>query len=137
MRRQQRGRARRDDAARQLRRVVTRFRRRIRLLVTDETPPKLDGKYLVVYMVGRLDEMRAEQAAMHTKLDEHIKGAVGFRWSTMRAMRRSDFINIAVAVAHGVWVSAATLGGVLAGSYVIVFHNWYVQRLLAWWHGLF
>ena len=91
--------------------------------------PRLQGHHLVVYMVARLDELEA-------KLEEHHKGAAHWRFQADRASRRSDYINIFLVSAHGLWMSLGAIGGMLAGSYVVVYHNWYVQRIIDWFHGL-
>lgn len=96
-------------------------------------PPRLSGGVLVLYMCKRMDDLE-------TRMEEAIKDAAKWRYRADRAARRSDYINIFVVSAHGLWLSLGAIGGMLAGSYMLVFHNWYVERLVntvqGWLHGL-
>ena len=92
-------------------------------------PPSLKAHHIFVYLIKRLDEQ-------DDRLNAITKNTAGWRMDFVRSSRRSDFMTIALAVGHGLIMSAGTIGGILAGSYVIVFHNWYVQRIVGWFHAL-
>ena len=99
--------------------------------MTDPGPaPRITAGRLLVYVAHRLDQIE-------DKLDDHHKGAVGWRYRTVQQSRRSDLINITIAVLQGMLLTANYIGGIIAGSYVLIFHSWYMQRIVGWLHGVF
>ena len=92
-------------------------------------PPPLPARSIFVYLVKRMNEH-------DDRLDKLIKNSTKWRYDYVKDTRRSNYITIATAVAHGVAVSAGWMGGILAGSYVLVEHTWYWHKILGWFHAV-
>jgi len=92
-------------------------------------PPSLPAHRIFVYLIKRID-------ALDDRHDTLVRNTAGWRYDYIRASRRSDYITIVTAVAHGIAVSAGWIGGLIAGSYVLVEHTWYWHKIVGWFHGI-